>query len=58
VWCGWRGGRVCGCDTGYCGCIEYCGIGILEMGVEESGVEPCGRLVEGGREGCDRGSMM
>jgi hypothetical protein len=28
------------------------------MGVEESGVEPWGRLVDGGREGCDRGSIM
>lgn len=27
------------------------------MGVEESGVEPWGRLVDGGREGCDRGSI-
>jgi hypothetical protein len=42
---------VCGCETGYCGCIEYCGMCMLEMGVEDSGVEPGGRLVEGGREG-------
>lgn len=33
-------------------------MGILEIGVEESGVEPWGRLVEGGREGCDRGSIV
>lgn len=29
----------------------YCGIGILEMGVDERGVEPWGRLVEGGLDG-------
>lgn len=33
-------------------------MGILEIGVEDSGVEPWGRLVEGGREGCDRGSIV
>lgn len=31
---------------------------MLEMGVPDSGVEPCGRVVEGGREGCDRGSIV
>lgn len=38
--------------------MAYCGIGMLEMGAEDSGVEPWGRLVEGGLEGCERGSIM
>lgn len=33
-------------------------MGILEMGVEDSGVEPWGKLVEGGLDGCERGSMI
>lgn len=28
------------------------------MGAEDSGVEPWGKLVEGGLEGCERGSIM
>ena len=31
---------------------------MLEIGVEERGVEPWGKLVDGGREGCDRGSIV
>jgi hypothetical protein len=31
--------------------MVYCGIGMLEIGVEDRGVEPWGRLVDGGREG-------
>ena len=38
--------------------MAYCGIGILEIGAEDSGVEPCGKLVEGGLDGCERGSMV
>jgi hypothetical protein len=38
--------------------MVYCGIGILEMGVEDNGVEPWGKLVEGGLDGCERGSMI
>lgn len=38
--------------------MVYCGMGILEMGVEDSGVEPWGKLVEGGLDGCERGSMI
>lgn len=38
--------------------MVYCGMGILEIGVEDSGVEPWGKLVEGGLDGCERGSMI
>jgi hypothetical protein len=31
---------------------------MLVMGVDERGVEPWGRLVDGGREGCERGSIV
>lgn len=31
---------------------------MLVMGVDDRGVEPWGMLVDGGREGCERGSIM
>lgn len=31
---------------------------MLVMGVDDRGVEPWGRLVDGGREGCERGSIV
>lgn len=37
--------------------VVYCGIGMLEIGVEDSGVEPWGKLVDGGLDWCERGSI-
>ena len=37
--------------------VVYCGIGMLEIGVEDSGVEPWGKLVDGGLDECERGSI-
>lgn len=31
---------------------------MLVMGVDDRGVEPWGMLVDGGREGCERGSIV
>ena len=37
--------------------MVYCGIGMLEIGVEDNGVEPWGKLVDGGLDVCERGSI-
>lgn len=31
---------------------------MVVIGVDDRGVEPWGRLVDGGREGCERGSIV